>query len=115
GQDLRLSSEPFAPSPFKLEISVEGVRVPEALDVTASTGVTIPVPGSAGAGGGLEGLNAQTEEVAQAVSRVEAGDSTADDHGVDSGRTRHAVSPLLLLVTQQPSALYCMVIDLSTT
>ena len=46
GQYLRLGRVAFTPLPLLLQVSVEGIGILHALDVTPGARVTIPVPGA---------------------------------------------------------------------
>ena len=82
GQDLGLRGEAFGPVPFLFELVGEGVRIVDALYVTAATRVTIPEPGSPDPRTCLESPNRQSLGP-QPVDHVEAGDAGSHHDNVD--------------------------------
>ncbi len=58
-QYFRLRTVPFRPSPFLLEIVIEGIGILHAFHVAAASGIAVPEPGSADPVSGLIGANLQ--------------------------------------------------------
>jgi hypothetical protein len=72
----------LGPVPFLLEVRELGEHVLDALDVDASAGVAVPVPGAADCVAPFEHLHLEAG-LAQLVQRVQTGEAGADDHDVD--------------------------------
>ena len=90
-QDLRLRRVPLRPVPVLLELVRPRVRVHEALDVAAGTGVPVPVPGAADTVARLDHEHAEAE-APETVQQVDAGDARTDDDDVER-RAVHGVVP----------------------
>src|SRR5713101_2014973 len=75
-QDLRLRAVAFRPMPFLLQLVGEGIRILHAFDVAATPWIAVPVPGTANAGAGFEGVHSDAE-FTQPINRVETADSSA--------------------------------------
>ncbi len=89
-EDLGLRGVALAPAPFLLQGVVERVGILHALDVAASAGIAVPVPGAADPVPGLEDAALEAERP-HPVQHVEAGEAGADDHHVQPfhpGRVR---------------------------
>src|SRR5262249_1098440 len=80
-QGLRLAGEMLGPFPFIEQLLRERKAVGIALGIEARAGITIPVPGAADIGAGLEHAHAQAE-LAQAAELGHAGKTRADDDGM---------------------------------
>ena len=80
-EDLGLCGVPLRPLPLLLELVREAVGVLHALDVTARTGIAVPVPRAADARAGFVDPSRQTE-AAHPMEHVHAREPGADDNGV---------------------------------
>ena len=86
-QDLGLRGVLLGPVPFLLQFIGERVAIVDALDIAASTGVTVEVPGATDVRGGLEDAHRQSLRT-KLVQRIQPGESGADDHGI-KGHGQH--------------------------
>jgi hypothetical protein len=84
-QDVGLGGKAVRPHPFLLQRVGKGVRVFQAFDVAARSGVAVPEPGSADAAAGFEdpGL---PPDAAQPMQRIQAGESAADHDRIQALR-----------------------------
>jgi hypothetical protein len=89
GEELRLRGIALGPVPLLLQRVGEGVGVLHALDVAATAGVAVPVPGAADAIGGLENPH-RVARLAQLQQHVHAAEAGADHHGIVAARHRRA-------------------------
>ena len=81
-QDLRLRAVALRPMPFLLQFIGKGIRILHAFDVAATPWIAVPVPGTANAGGGLEGAHFEAE-FTQSINRVETAHSSADNNRIE--------------------------------
>jgi hypothetical protein len=81
-EDLGLGGVALLPLVVLLELRGERVRIGQALHVDPGARVSVPVPGAADVGAGLEHDGGQVEP-AQLVQQVHPGEAGTDDHGVD--------------------------------
>ena len=81
---FRLAGEMLLPVPFVEQFLGKGVAVGPTFGVKPRAGITVPVPGTADTGAGLEHPRRQAE-FAQAVELIEAGHPRADDDRVEIG------------------------------
>ena len=88
-QQLGLGGVALRPFPFLLQLGRELVGILDALDVTARTGIAVPVPGAADALASLEHARRKAL-LTKAVQHVHAAEPSADDHRIEIDR--HASS-----------------------
>ncbi len=81
---FRLAGEMLLPVPFVEQFLRKGVAVGPTFGVKPGAGITVPVPGAADTGAGLEHPRRQAK-FAQAVELIEAGNPGADDDRVEIG------------------------------
>ena len=81
---FRLASEMLLPVPFVEQFLRKGVSVGPTFGVKPGAGITVPEPGTADTGAGLEHPRRQAK-FAQAVELIEAGNPGADDDRVEIG------------------------------
>src|SRR5262249_21023426 len=80
-QRFRLAGEMLGPFPFLEEVPGEGITVGIALRIEARAGITIPVPGAADLGAGLEHARLQTE-LPRPMELIHSGKAGPNDDGV---------------------------------
>ena len=95
-QEFRLAGVALGPHPLLLEFLGEAVGVLDRLDVTAGTGVAVPVPGSSDVVAPLERPYRESQLLG-AVDAVEPAKPCADDDEVKDLRTCPTCSSTLLL------------------
>ena len=98
GEDFGLRRVFLRPVPLLVEFFREREGVLHALDVAARARIAVPVPGAADATARFIDPRRETKS-AQAVQHVHAGESGADDNGVEN-RTLIRRTLLILLCSQ---------------
>ena len=83
GEYLGLRRVFLRPVPLLVEFFREREGILHALDVAARAGIAVPVPGAADAAAGFIDPRGKAES-AQAVQHVHAGETRADDDGVEN-------------------------------
>ncbi len=83
-QRVGLGREMLLPVPFLHQLLGEGVAVGPAFRIEAGAGVTVPVPGAAHIGAGLEHARRHAK-FAQAIQHEHAGNAGTDDDRVEVG------------------------------
>src|SRR5271168_2225269 len=79
---LRLRGEMLLPVPFVQQFLREGIAVGPAFRIETRAGITVPVPGAANTGAGLEHAHLEPQ-FAQLAELIEAGNAGANDDGVE--------------------------------
>src|SRR5882757_5445174 len=89
-QRFRLAGKVLGPVPFLQQFLRERVAVGVTFRIEARAGITVPVPGAADIGAGLEHAYAQAL-FAQPVELIKPRHARADDDGVEIRNWRHSL------------------------